>query len=292
MINGGIWRRDSFDSEDDDSIMSPRQAQPYEVMRLAARNWSSMNDGMKGTWKTRVIRLNNKPRNDGEFEEVPPAIRSCIDGIVKQSLTQEWRAFAGDMRRAIVTNDKRRLCQFTEYIYKFGEESVILGAQTYRSFFLSHHLKITIFGSPLLCTLSRHEVAHRTKKQTILHFYSHQRLSKLLTFGGLCAASVEKDNKIHKCAPKMNLKRRETNQHIIGYAMEENGDIMRVFIEGEDDLIDVNRPVYNALEGQFQFRAQTGRYTVTEFWPVRMKLKQSGNSSYIISVNIVNESEE
>ena len=74
--------------------------------------------------------------------------------------------------------------------------------------------------------------------------------------------------------------------------MEENGDTMRVFIEGEDDLIDVNRPVYNALEGQFQFRAQTGRYTVTEFWPVRMKLKQSGNSSYIISVNIVNESEE
>ena len=63
----------------------------------------------------------------------------------------------------------------------------------------------------------------------------------------------------------MNLQRRETNQDIIGYAMEENGDTMRVFIEGEDDLIDVNRPVYNALEGQFQFRAQAGRYTVTEY---------------------------
>ena len=162
MEESHIWSRlDTNYSSDEDSVMTPKQPQPHEIMRLASRHWNRVDASIQGAWRSRASMLNARPPNDGSFEAIPAAIAiPSIEENVRVSLTLEWQRFAADLKRAIRLNSMRQY-KYSANIYRFGDEIVVLQSQIYRSFFMSHLLKLTIFGSPLYSALSNHKIAHR-----------------------------------------------------------------------------------------------------------------------------------
>ena len=167
--------------------------------------------------------------------------------------------------------------------YKFGNEVVKLQGQKYRNFYVNYLLKLTIFGCPLYSNLLGHEIPYKTKKQAIVSFYSYKRMEETFDFGGLKATVFYKDQKKCLCCPKVNLKTR-SGMNIIGYVMDEENDELRVKVEGQDEYICMRRPEYDNENGKFMYSAEcSGSYLLSEIWPVRIKLKISGQSSIIMS---------
>ena len=125
MVDAQIWRRwDLIVEEDEDSVMTPRQPKPYEIMQLAARRWRNLGVGTKKAWKNRAGRLNELPRTERSFSVVPASVWTpSMEANIKIALTQEWNAFVTNMRRATVLNEKK-MTQFTEITYKYGRELV------------------------------------------------------------------------------------------------------------------------------------------------------------------------
>ena len=152
--------------------------------------------------------------------------------------------------------------------------------------FLNHLLKVSIFGSPLYSNLQSHEITHKGKKQTVLHLFSHRRLSELLKFGGLDATTFYKNGIKFICCAKVNLKKGEKN--MIGYVIDETENALMVKVDGETELIRINRPTYDRNNGRYLYYPpcdqSSGTYSLSQLWPVRFKINVTGNSSFILSV--------
>ena len=52
-------------------------------------------------------------------------------------------------------------------------------------------------------------------------------------------------------------------------------------------VVEIERPQYNGENGRFIYvnGTQADHYSLTELWPLRMKLNRSGQSYYIISTH-------
>ena len=84
------------------------------------------------------------------------------------------------------------------------------------------------------------------------------------------------------CCPKVNLKTR-SGMNIIGYVMDEENDKLRVKVEGQDEYICMRRPEYDNENEKFMYSAEcSGSYLLSEIWPERIKLKNSGQSSIVM----------
>ena len=75
----------------------------------------------------------------------------------------------------------------------------------------------------------------------------------------------------------------------IGYVMEEEGNTLKIKVEGEQDLIEVRRPQYDSENGSFNYENANGdqgvAYSLTQLWPIRIKLNVSGQVNVIISAH-------
>ena len=59
-------------------------------------------------------------------------------------------------------------------------------------------------------------------------------------------------------------------------------------MDGEDNLIVIRRPEYDTHDGRFMYNTAFGRqrgYQMTQLWPIRMKLNNSGQSNYMLSAH-------
>ena len=67
---------------------------------------------------------------------------------------------------------------------------------------------------------------------------------------------------------------------------EEGEDLkIRIMNVDEEDDITVTRPMFDALNGTYIYSEnQRGHYSLTELWPVRLKLNSSGQSYLLMSV--------
>ena len=157
--------------ESDDSLFTPPQPSSGQVMKEAGRVWNSASNEMKEAWGQNAERLNILPLNDGTFDYVHLVLREDMRKNVMESLTLDWRHTASLLRQSIISNERRgNKMSIAFTAYKFGRERVVLYSQSYRSFFMNHLLKLTIFGSPLYSNLLPHEVVYRFKKNNIVHF--------------------------------------------------------------------------------------------------------------------------
>ena len=270
--------------ESDDSLFTPPQPSCSQVMKAAARVWNSASNEVKEAWGKHADRLNMLPLNDGTFDYIPLVLRGDMRKNVMDSLTFDWRHTASLLRQSIVTNERRgNKMSIAFTAYTFGRERVVLYSQSYRTFFLNHLLKLTIFGSPLYSNLLPHEVVHRSKKETILFIFSHWRISDLFTFGGLDASVVHKDGMKHVICAKANLRRGTKNT--IGYVIDEDNEQLHVKVEGKEEYIYIKRPQYDSENGKFEYPLgdQSLTYSLSQLWPIRMKIKMSGQSAIIIS---------
>ena len=93
--------------------------------------------------------------------------------------------------------------------------------------------------------------------------------------------------KYYACA-KVNVKDRE-GKSSIGYVMNENMNSLFVRM-GEDTTglpIELKRPVYDDNEGGYHSeQGDSEIYTITQIWPLRMKINKSGRESFILNVAI------
>ena len=288
LVKYRVWNRDNEflddSNEEDDSVFTAIQPRASDVIKVAARKWAASDDSLKEAWKERASELNERPRNDGKFESVPTVIvDTSMYKNVMHSLTLDWRNFANSMKHSMITN-RQKMVETSEKAYKFGNESVKLHSQCYRSLYMNYLLKISIFGQPpFYPPLLPHEIVRRTKKEVIIHFYSHRRISELFCFGGLNATEICNHGLKYYCCAKANLK--DGKKNIIGYVMDEKGDELHIRIDGRDEMVIVKRPKYNADFGEFEYTNGIEKYIVTQLWPIRMKVHQSGRVAYIINVN-------
>ena len=299
-----IWIRNEtsdVDSDSDDSVLTARTPQYYEITRAAALYWNSLSIQYKAAWTLRARALNSRPPNDGRFEKIPDQLivdddttSSIHKNIIIQSLSSDWMNLTRLFKNAMI-RFKMNIKTSTK-IYRFGNDCVLLSSQSYKSFFLNYLLKVSIFGYPLFSLLLPHELIQTTKKQSILHLYSYQRVYNLFTFGGVSAATIKKNGKKLLCCCKVNL--RKGGKNIIGYVMEEDGNTLKVMLNGntmDDDLVDVERPLYDVVNGTFVFAVigdsgtQSQIYQLSEIWPIRIKIDLSGQSSFIINTCIIDD---
>ena len=283
-----LWRYNDNGYESDDSVITQPQATVGDIIRAAGKVWRESSLEIRNAWKERADRLNSRELSDGTFDYIPGVLivdRNSLRQNVMLSLTADWK-YTGKMLKTALVLNKKKICVNAYNSYKFGNERVVLYTQTYRSFLMNHMLKLTIFGSPLFSNLQNHEVPYRMRNQTVLHFYSYRRITELLTFGGLEATCIYKDNLKYIMCLQVNLKRGRRN--IIGYVVDEDeNDRIVIKVEGENEKVYIPRPIYNAHEGKFDFnpcRDQTLTYQLSQFWPIRMKINASGTVSIIFSV--------
>ena len=281
LIELRVWRPpEGYDS--DDSVMTAPIPGGRDVMRAAGRVWNRLNIQLKDAWRERTTLLNARPANDGIFQNVPAFVN---DNVVKDALTRDWRYLVSLLKQSIMSNAKK-FTQYSETTYVFGRERVVLNKQGYRSFYLSHLLKLSLFGSPLYSNLLGHEIIYRKKNQTIVFFYSHRRISDLFVFGGLNGTEFLKDGMNYICCLKANL-RNQRGRNIIGYVMDEIDDTLLIKVDGQRRYVEIERLQYDGENGRFIYvnGTQADHYSLTELWPLRMKLNRSGQSYYIISTH-------
>ena len=280
-------------------------------MQQAAIKWRTLGSNMKDAWRIRAESLNARPRNDGRFESLPTAIEeSNLKEYVLENLTSEWqqivKVFKNMSTKRKSSNEDKR-----ETSYMFGNERVIIGAQVYRLFYLSPLLSRTIFGSPLFSSLTWYELKYDTKKNVVIHIYSHRRIMELLTYGGLSAASFlhsnPESNFKYKICGKVNLKRTRDGKNVIGYIVDEHNENDMLDIKlyelidpetGRDTVIKVKRPPYNREHGGYMYDAdeenvpvgQIETYSLSQIWPTRIKINRTtGVSSIVCTIYTYND---
>jgi hypothetical protein len=296
MYNNSIWYCNGYATDSsDDSILTPRIPVYYEITRAAAMNWQSYSIEMKAAWSRRAASLNERPPNDGKFESIPAQLvddenpRSINSNIIIQSLSTDWVNLSRLFRNALLPST--RITKRSKQ-YRFGNEIVTLSFQKYRVFYLNYILKLSIFGYPLFSNLHPYEIVHRKKRECIVHIYSHERASNLMTFGGVNACSIVKNGKRFLMCAKVNLKNR-AGKNRIGYVIEEDGNVLNILLDGlclDDAFVCMQRPLYNPVLGKFVFtdqhsvRHEGETYQLSHIWPIRIKMNvHTGNSSFIFS---------
>ena len=103
-------------------------------------------------------------------------------------------------------------------IYMLGKERVVMLSQTYRVFTATGLICIALFGKSN-SKLKKSEIIFASKRQTLVHIASQERIEKLLTLNSLCAAKVKRGTCIHSCASKVMLVK--DGKESIGYIKSE-----------------------------------------------------------------------
>ena len=285
----GVWRIQQHAGYDsDDSIVSVPKASSGQLMKATGRVWRDYTTlEMKDAWRERTRRLNELPVVDGTFDYVPCAVggedTEHLEKNTMHALTLDWQQLVQLLKMSLFSN-MRNVIGSSQTSYKFGNERVVLYTQCYRKFYMSYLMKLTLFGFPLYThRLEDYEMPYRYKKERIIHIYSHERFCELFSYGGLNAGVHIKNGLKYMICSKVNLRRGRRN--IIGYVMDEDDIQLHIKIEGEENNILLDRPRYDSHDGKFIYprTSQGGSYLLTQLWPIRIKLNESGQSSYIIS---------
>ena len=295
MVDYNIWPDNEYDDDDDisiDSFVGELIPRMHEIMKAAARNWHNINLNYKEAWKTRAINLNSRPRNDGKITSLPSSLEDQqLNKTIMDSLTMEWINMAKMLKTAIMSNCiGSSIIATSEKRYKFGREKIELKSQSYRSFFLTKLMQVTIFGSPLFSNLFSHEIVYRTKKEVVVHLLSQRRICDLLCFGGLSGCTIRKWNGTsHAMCARANI--RKGGKSAIGYVIDEDDNSMRIKIGGREDLIEIRRPTFDEIPTLDNISSNS--YSLFELHPIRIKINiQSGHCSIILSSCTFNDNNE
>ena len=273
LVEKGVWkgRAQITSADSDSSTTTTLEPNCHEINRLAALIWRGYDEEIKNGWGRRAGKLNDWPRNDGKFLEVPDCVvDSCIEELVKMTLTQEWLQLVQMLKNSVLM--ERNVIGSKDRVYTFGREKVTLGVQILRRFRLSNLMIVTMFGSPLFSKQLTHEIVHRTDKEVVLHFHSNELFSKLVTFGGIDGSVFETNNMTVFLCPKVAL-RDNMGRSITGYVMQEGNGRLGVKLDGvPGELQYVQSPSYNSDNHCYYPNGEKHDiFNISCFWPIRMK---------------------
>jgi hypothetical protein len=275
-----IHQYEEYQAHEEDSVISRPRATTIDIIRLAARVWGGMSESIKCAWRQRAEIVNSLPIL-GSFTEIPTNI---TNHHIIHSLTLEHNRFV-----TFIHNILKKTSGFNKdsmKTKKIGNERIKLGYQVFRSFFINHLLKLSFLG-PNNCKLNDNEIVHRYKKSVVVHIASMKRVIDLFRMNGVCAFEFKKNDFLVSCSGRVSVRKRmqRTGQEGIGYILKDNS----VLLETGQELMNIKLPIYNAGNGEWDYnRAGNDEYTITEYWPIRLRLNDSGNCQMTFNKVILN----
>ena len=139
--------------------------------------------------------------------------------VVIESLYREWGVFVKTMRKSIIFR-KRDLSEESERVVRFGNESVKLGLQTYKSVNLSLLLVNTLFGIDYEGILLS-EMKARSAKRVMFHVGSRERIGRLFNVGGLSGINHRHEGIEKSICGKVQLVGIDENDSEVGFILDE-----------------------------------------------------------------------
>ena len=86
------------------------------------------------------------------------------------------------LREMIIKSPQRHIASLK---YRFGRGKFSMIGQSFASFQLNYLIRLCIFGKDF-CKLRSAELVYQSKRVTIIHISSIDRVKELLTVSGLC----------------------------------------------------------------------------------------------------------
>ena len=117
-------------------------------------------------------------------------------------------------------------------------------------------------------------------------------MCKLFHFGGLSASKLNKNGHLYALCGKANMK--WNGKNVIGYIVDEDSNRMKIKIDGKSQVIYVDRPQFDTIEGKYQMpvgRTDSDMYQLSELWPIRLKLNNNGKTSIIFSIAVLDNND-
>ena len=101
-------------------------------------------------------------------------------------------------------------------IYMFGRERVRMNVQSFASFQLNYLICVRIFGKDF-CKLKSAELVYQSKRVTIIHISSIERVRELFTVSGLCGVVFDEQN--HKFSACAKVAVQSNGKEMMGYVL-------------------------------------------------------------------------
>ena len=274
--------REMYTLSEEDSIFSLPEVTTVHIIKAAAIEWNKMESDAKNAWKLLAVEINNLPIL-GAFTSIPTDIE---EQDIKVALSRDHHRFISIIRNLVLRKKKTSMKKSTKR-KKFGKEHIEIGAMVYKSFFLSHLLKICFFGHNYALLFHRSEVVEKTKKTIIVHIKSMERLVRLFYCNGVSAFSYKDQvGLVYSLAGKVVLKNNKSKKKAIGYIIQDK----KILTESGTSINveDICLPVFVRGDGSWSYRYDDEEriYSVAEYQPIRLKICDSGNCQ-ILSSRIV-----
>ena len=113
-------------------------------------------------------------------------------------------------------------------IITFGKERVPLHSQSFGSFQLNYLIGLCIFGKDF-SKIKKSELVYQSKRVTIIHISSIQRVMSLLTLDGLSGVCFEHLQMRPNASPKMFLE--HNGLEFNGYVLSEGRNGLKIHTE-------------------------------------------------------------
>lgn len=249
------------------------------VIKVAAIEWSKMELDTMNEWKELAMMINNLPIL-GVFKSIPGII---MVEEVKIALSTDHHKFINTIQN-VLRNKKISMKNTTE-VKKFGNEQVKNGDKVYKSFFLPHLLKISIFGNHYSLFHNRTEIVERKEKSTLFHIQSMERIISLFYINGISAFGYQdrEEGLLYSCAGKVILKNIVTDKEAVGHIIDDE----KVLLESGlmISLHDIYILVFTNKNGTWlhHYNDDIRTYSVASFHPIRIKICNSGNCHILFS---------
>ena len=277
----GIETNDDNSSIDSTDTIVNKGPKLKDIMRLARQSWQQLNQQSKKGWEERAVWLNSRPKY-GTFEIIPAELDvPTLDDNLKIALTFDFKKFRQSMRSTLTRRRARHHNVLSDATYKFGKEKVVLQSQRYKEFSFNYLLVLAIFGTGFRLLKDTELVeSHKKKSTRIVHFSSIRRIREVFTHANVNGLQFFKQDKTYTCCGKVNTRSSETGRDMIGYITDEN-DSHWTIILGDNSTIQLPRGIYLEASGVYSFPpCAHSQRTITQFWPVRMKIYNNGDASF------------
>ena len=263
----------NFDYNDDDSLDSNPPITSIDMTRLCAKYWGHQNELIKLAWRRRAEDVNALPVL-GAFTSVQNSVFK--EKEIMHSLTQDFDRILCKFQNVLKT---RQTLKDSMKEKRFGCERFTLRSKVYKSFFCSHLLHLSIFGTDNSFFAYGHEIAYRTKRCTVVHLLGMDRIEEVFTVNGLCMLKYDNDDgeTIVSGGSKVIVVDRLNGKEAVGLVKGEEDSNLLVLLENREEVV-VKKPLYGKDDGHWHYynNDDEHQYGVKELDPVRIKFLKSG----------------
>jgi hypothetical protein len=295
LIQYSVHSGEEYD--DEDSVISDPAITAVDVLRLCAKYWGGLTELTRRAWQNRAILVNQLPVL-GAFTAVPAIVD---EKLVMLALTNEFDRIS-KLFKMLLKNNKTNIIEGMK-VKQFGNEKVSVGTQVFKHFYINCLFSSSLFGDYFSSSsvFQDHEIVNRKKTCILVHINSNSRLNSIFTMNGInmleyqCNDDDSDNNHLSKVVvgPKVIIRRRNTEQEMIGMVMDEleNSYLSILFVNGERRRL--KKPVFDRVLGVFRYLGMNCNdesdiegdddYVIVEYNPIRLAINKSGNVQIILS---------